>query len=162
MPMLAEVGTYEAIPEMPVGRFFFSLKHDWQPRQPRGARRLRRFSLRWRLDAFFSRWLVPMYPCARCHVDAADPTNQSENRSNVRSPDSSRRRCLTGYTVPASASPLVGYDASRRGGDLTPSLVTGPSPCIHVPAAAWILQTLLTRARTAPMSVVPIPAANAA
>ena len=48
------------------------------------AHRLRRFSLRGRLDAFFIRWLVPMYPCAR-RVGSADPTNQSENRSDVRS-----------------------------------------------------------------------------
>ena len=82
-----------------------------QPWQPWGARRLRRFSLRWRLDAFSLRWRL---------------------------------------------------DAFSLRWRLDHSLVAGTFPCIHVPSAAWILQTLLTRARTAPMSVVPIPAADAA
>ena len=67
---------YEAIPEMPVGRC--------------NARRLR-------LYPFFCCWFVPMYPCAR-RVGSADPTNQSENRSDVRSPDFPRKRLL-GYMV---------------------------------------------------------------
>ena len=92
----------------------------------------------------------------------------------------SRRKRLLGYMVlQPVASCQMGYPAAHTSSDeevghaqgpfflslrwrLDPSLGAGPSPCIHVLSAAWILQTLLTKARTAPVFMVPIPAADAA
>ena len=160
-----------------------------QPWQPWGARRLRRFSLRWRLDAFSLRWRLDAFSL-RWRLDAyslrrrLDPSLGAGTPPCIYVPSAAwiLQTLLTrARTAPVFLAPILAADAAqqvtqfrpwsgtpvgcgafRRGGDLTPSVVTGPFPCIHVPAAAWILQTLLTRARTAPMSVVPIPAANAA
>ena len=67
----------------------------------------------------------------------------------------SRRKRLLGYMVLQAVFLLPEVEADH-------SLGAGTPPCIYVPSAAWILQTLLTRARTAPVFVAPILAADAA
>ena len=48
--------------------------------------------------------------------------------------------------MPVGRFPLPEVEADH-------SLGAGTSPCIHVPSAARILQTILTKARTAPVFV---------
>ena len=81
---------------MPVGRF--------------NARRLR-------LYPFFCVWLFPMYPCAR-RVGSADPTNQSEDRSDVRSLVSRRKRLLGYMVLQPVASCQMGYPATHAISDI--------------------------------------------
>ena len=89
---------------MPVGRF--------------NARRLRLYPL-------FCGGLFPMYPCAR-RVGSADPTNQSEDRSDVRSLVSRRKRLLGYVVLQPVASCQPGYPAAQTSSDEEDGRAQGP------------------------------------
>jgi hypothetical protein len=66
-----------------------------------------------------------MYPCAR-RVGSADPTNQSENRSDVRSLVSRRKRLLGYVVLQPVAFCQPGYPAAETSYDEEHGVPRGP------------------------------------
>ena len=72
-----------------------------------------------------------MYPCAR-RVGSADPTNQSENRSDVRSLVSRRKRLLGYMVLQPVASCQPGYPATQTSSDEEDGHAQGPLMSVPV------------------------------
>ena len=75
-----------------------------------------------------------MYPCAR-RVGSADPTNQSENRSDVRSLVSRRKRLLGYMVLQPVPTYQPGYPAAQPA--LTRRMVLPGVPDVRTHGSLW-------------------------